>query len=94
MKLKQRTAITTASDIVCWGGNTHGQLGNNSTVTNHVPVDVQSLPSGVTALAAGVGHTCALTSSGGVMCWGLNDYGQLGNTTWVNSHVPVAVVGL
>jgi hypothetical protein len=51
---------------------------------------VSGLGSGVTAIAAGALHTCALTSGGGVMCWGHNYYGQLGvNPGWL----PVAVVG-
>jgi alpha-tubulin suppressor-like RCC1 family protein len=38
---------------------------------------------GITVLAAGSYHTCALTSSGGVKCWGFS-----------YSSTPVAVVGL
>jgi alpha-tubulin suppressor-like RCC1 family protein len=48
----------------------------------------------VTALAVGYGHTCALTRSGAVWCWGLNDKGQLGDGSRTNRPIPVEVRGL
>jgi len=86
---------TTAGGVKCWGQNFYGQLGDNTTTGHpHAAADVVGLSSGVTAIAAGLNHLCALTSAGAVKCWGRNESGQLGNNSTANSLVPVTVVGL
>ena len=85
-------AITTTGQAYCWGMNSYGQLGNNSTTNSSTPVAVQ-MPAGVSfqSIAAGVFHTCAITTTGQAYCWGMNSYGQLGNNSTTNSSTPVAV---
>jgi alpha-tubulin suppressor-like RCC1 family protein len=81
---------------MCWGENSSGRLGNNSTTNSSVPVQVSNLASGVTAIAAGgsSSHSCAVVSGGAAMCWGRNVWGQLGDNSTNSSSVPVQVSNL
>jgi alpha-tubulin suppressor-like RCC1 family protein len=86
--------LTAGGGVKCWGGNLYGLLGDETNIQRSYPVNVVGLTSGVTALASGVYHTCALMSGGGVKCWGDNRYGQLGDGTYTDSSIPVNVIGL
>jgi len=89
-------ALTLAGSVKCWGANNYNQLGDGTAGgTKNTPVDVSGLSSGIAAIAAGVRHTCVLTTSGSVKCWGANNYGQLGNGVAGSSkNTPVNVSGL
>jgi len=98
---KHTCAISATGPTKCWGANASGQLGDGTTANRATPVDVcsQASPqpcsplSGIIAAAAASEHTCALSSSGNVKCWGLNGgSGQLGNgTTGDYQTTPVDV---
>jgi alpha-tubulin suppressor-like RCC1 family protein len=87
-------ALTTGGGVKCWGYNGNGQLGDGTRTTRKIPVNVFGLSSGVAAIAAGWDHTCALLNSGGVMCWGDNAHGEVGNGTHTDALKPVSVSGL
>jgi alpha-tubulin suppressor-like RCC1 family protein len=87
-------AVLNTGAVKCWGANDSGQLGDGSTTQSLTPVSVSGLSSGVTAIAAGRYHACALLSSGAVKCWGRNNSGQLGDGSGTQSLTPVDVSGL
>jgi alpha-tubulin suppressor-like RCC1 family protein len=45
-------------------------------------------------MAAGNGHTCAISATDTVLCWGRNDEGQLGDGTTTDRPAPTEVPGL
>ena len=91
-------ALTTSGGVKCWGRGRNGELGNDGTDDTDAPVDVVASDGSSTPLASisqissGRSHTCALTTSGGVKCWGRGSYGQLGNDGTDDTDAPVAVV--
>jgi alpha-tubulin suppressor-like RCC1 family protein len=86
-------AIATSSSIRCWGVNEFGTLGNGTTTdldANPLPGEVSSPGSDISAVGAGLNHTCAVVG-GGVRCWGWNGYGQLGTGDFADRTSPASV---
>ncbi len=82
--------------VKCWGDNSQGQLGNGTSGSYlNEPADVSGMTEGAVALAAGDDHACAITTAGGVMCWGSDGAGQLGDgASGGNRATPAPVSGL
>lgn len=88
-------ALSSGGGVKCWGLNYAGQLGDGSIDASDTPVDVVGLGSGVLDLTAGYGFMCALLDTTDVVCWGENEFGQLGNDNApTDSNIPVQVAGL
>jgi len=87
-------ALIDGGVVKCWGRNDSGQLGDGTTVSSLSPINVMGMDGGIMAVSAGAMHTCALTDSGEVKCWGRNDSGQLGDGTNIDTSVPVDVDGM
>lgn len=81
-------AMTSDGAVLAWGLNDKGQLGNNSTTNQNVPVKVfggeySSVNGFITLandIAAGGKHSLVALATGAVYAWGSNNHGQLGNT--------------
>lgn len=84
--------LVTDGRIFCWGGNAYGQLGDGTTASSPVPVQVASNKTFV-SVAAGYYGTCALASDGAAYCWGINVTGRVGDGTTTDRTSPVAVSG-
>jgi alpha-tubulin suppressor-like RCC1 family protein len=86
--------INEKSGVECWGRNSDGQLGNGNNQDSLSSVEVTGLANGVKALAKGNAFNCALTSQGGVLCWGDNYFSELGDGTNSDKNIPVVPTGL
>jgi alpha-tubulin suppressor-like RCC1 family protein len=86
-------AVRASGQVVCWGLNVFGQLGDGTISDRTTPVNVSGLTDAVD-VAAGFEHSCARRASGQVVCWGRNDSGQSGDGTTMGRRTPVNVVGL
>jgi hypothetical protein len=83
----------------CWGSNSSGQLGNDSTTKSPFPVPVDGidgLTPATTAASVSTGghHTCAVMVNDTAKCWGNNFNGQSGYSSTDDSLVPVSVSGI
>jgi alpha-tubulin suppressor-like RCC1 family protein len=84
------------NSVWCWGSNVSGQLGDGTMTNRFNPVPVLASVGGmpvsdIVELSAGIDFTCARRMDGVVLCWGSNQYGQLGDGTTMNRINPVPV---
>ncbi|HEU4410427.1 MAG TPA: hypothetical protein VFS43_34550 [Polyangiaceae bacterium] len=77
-----------SADVACWGRNQRGQLDGANAIDDEGTAHPSPRPvredsgaplRGVSDLAAGDMHTCALREGGRVWCWGSNRFGELGH---------------
>lgn len=72
------------------GNNQYGELGNGSTNTSYVPIQIVS--SDVTAIAAGYIHSLFVKNDGSLWAMGQNQFGQLGNATLMDTNTPQEIL--
>jgi alpha-tubulin suppressor-like RCC1 family protein len=72
---KHACALRSGGEVLCWGDNAWGQLGDGTSTARSAPAPVVGA-SGFAHLAVGRDATCAI-KSGQLWCWGQNREGQL-----------------
>lgn len=83
--------------VSCWGSNNRGQSGDGAAikVSDYRLSPAKSLVTDATMLSAGMFHTCVYTKAKRTLCWGANNFGELGWGTpgsFERSSVPTEVV--
>ena len=79
--------------VSCWGENSVGQVGEDTTVPRSEPVRLGGIADAVdVSVSSGspdvAPHACAVHQDGSVSCWGGNELGQLGDGTRDNGLTP------
>ena len=87
-------AVTTTGRALCWGRNLFGNIGDGTTTNRSVPTQVSGMTSGIESIAAGNGTSCAISNAGALKCWGLGDYGQIGDRWNLDRSTPTESFGM
>ena len=95
-------ALRRGGTVVCWGSNRVGQLGVEKdppcpsgqvgAACALVPSQVEGLGD-VAEIVAGAYFTCARQRSGAVFCWGVDQMGELGESTAGTCDPPLLPIG-
>ncbi|MEM6291826.1 MAG: hypothetical protein AAGA54_11190 [Myxococcota bacterium] len=96
-RFQHSCARRSSGDVLCWGKNTYGQLGNGGRVDSPRLMKVRGLAN-IKQVEVGRDFSCALERGGTIKCWGNNEDGQLGDgrggSPGALSLTPVTVRGL
>lgn len=69
-------ALKDDGTVWAWGRNNYGQLGDDTIIDRHTPVQVSGLTD-VVQISSGDSHSMALKSDGTIWACGYNAYGEL-----------------
>ena len=87
----QTCSLRDDGSVQCWGRNNWGQFGNGSTAGTRAPAAAATTAGDWRELSTSGSATCGIRENGSLWCWGLNQYGQLGDGTRTNRKSPARV---
>ncbi len=90
-------ALLSSGTVEYWGGDDFGSVGDGTTNLGGSANNIVTSPVPVVGLTdatviSGSVSPCALSKSRGLVCWGDNSAGELGNGSTTTSSKPVPVV--
>ncbi len=89
---ENHTCVNTSGGLVCWGDNSAGQIGQGVAGGQRGPTYVPIPAGAVMTMSAGGNTTCiAVMTESGFLCWGDNQFGQLGVGDTLNRSTPTPV---
>jgi alpha-tubulin suppressor-like RCC1 family protein len=90
---RHHCAVSVAGEVLCWGANASGELGNGASNTySRSPVLVDTADAFL-QVSAGSFFTCGIDVNAKAWCWGDNSGRRLGGTSGAAATRPVSVLG-
>lgn len=83
-------AIKTDGTLWCWGSNSNGELGDNTSVAKSSPVQTITFATNWKQVSAGSQYTAAIKTDGTLWCWGIGSV--LGDNTNTRKSSPVQTI--
>jgi len=89
---KHTCFLSTVGDAYCWGDDSAGQLGDGTPGGSRSTPQPAAAGIRFSALSAGDIHTCGVSLSGTLYCWGAGGNGALlGTASGTNGSIPLRV---
>lgn len=85
-------ALKTDGTLWCWGSNSYGQLGDNTTTHRSSPVQTISIGTNWKQISERSSNVAAIKTDGTLWMWGINHAGQLGDNTTIRKSSPVQTI--
>jgi alpha-tubulin suppressor-like RCC1 family protein len=83
-------AVKTDGTLWAWGDNSNGQLGNNSTKSSSIPIQIGT-DTDWKNVSAGQQFSIAVKKNGTLWAWGYNFFNQLGDGSTINKYIPTKI---
>lgn len=91
----QACALRPGGFVWCWGNNQRAQLGDGTYTNRLLPIRLTwDRQQAVASLFMGNEHGCAIERIGRALCWGFNQWGEVGDGTTMRRPSPTVTIGL